>query len=107
MAAKKGNETQGNISNVSKDTLLAEDFIEEDVLAHRTFANVAYQFFLGAALGLVLSGIPLAISMPDLQRWNVLASVAVVLLSGLLSALFGKHFLSKLVGLLASFPPIA
>lgn len=104
MTVQKENEAT---ENVSENTIPTETFAEESVSNRRTFASVAYQFFLGAALGLVLAWIPLAISMPDLQRWNILASVAVVLVSGLLSALFGKHFLARLISALESFPPIA
>ncbi|MEL6160056.1 MAG: hypothetical protein AAGJ95_09920 [Cyanobacteria bacterium J06554_11] len=109
MTTQEENETAENVSGstVFGDTVDTKNFTEAAVSNHRTLADVAYQFCLGAALGLVVAGISLAISMPDFQRWNLLASVAVVLVSGLLSASFGKHFLSRLISFIESFPPIA
>lgn len=84
-----------------------ENTIKENASTRRTLADVTYQFFLGAALGLVLAWIPLAVSIPELQVWNFFASIAIVLTCGVLSAFFGKRFLSAIMSLLESFPPIA
>ncbi|NJM96015.1 MAG: hypothetical protein HC800_01275 [Phormidesmis sp. RL_2_1] len=80
---------------------------EDNSSNRQTWRNIANQFGLGALVGLMLAWIPLAISMPDWAAWNITASVALVLLCGTLSALFGKRFLAALMSLLESFPPIA
>ena len=80
---------------------------EESSSAQRTIRDVAYQFLVGALLGLVVALIPLAISMPGLELWNAEASALLVLLCATLSALVGDKFLSAFIRLLESFPPIA
>lgn len=73
----------------------------------RNLGDIGYQFLLGAAIGLILAWIPLAITMPTLTLWNILAVATLVLACGSFSALLGKRFLKALLHFLESFPPIA
>lgn len=81
--------------------------LKEDISNQRTLADVASQFLWGAIAGLVLALIPLALSMPALTVWNIAGTVALAVVGGTLSALFGKRFLHALMTFLESFPPIA
>lgn len=73
----------------------------------RTLSELGYQFLLGTALGLIFALIPLAITAPALTLWNTAATIAIILLFGLLSVTFGKKFLNALMQFLESFPPVA
>ena len=76
-----------------------------DMTSRSMLVGLAYRFFWGAIIGLGFSLIPLAISMPMANFWAIAAALAV--LCGTLSALIGKQFLSVLMNVLESFPPIA
>ena len=73
----------------------------------RTLSELSYQFLLGTVLGLLLAMVPLAIATPAFTRWNVGATVAIVLLFGVLSVTLGKKFLNALMQFLESLPPVA
>ena len=73
----------------------------------RTLSELSYQFLLGTVLGLLLAMVPLAIAAPAFTRWNVVATVAIVLLFGVLSVTLGKKFLNALMQFLESLPPVA
>ena len=73
----------------------------------QTLSSMLYQFAVGALLGVAFICIPLAISVPGMAVWNIAASVTIVLLCSVLSALFGRKILSALMSVLESFPPIA
>jgi hypothetical protein len=93
--------------NTVQENTVQENTVQENASNPRALADVADQFFLGAALGLVLAWIPLAISIPDLKLWNFFASIAIILTCASLSALFGKRVLGTIMSILESFPPIA
>lgn len=71
----------------------------------QTLDSILYQFGIGALLGLIFVCVPLAISMPGMATWSI--AVSIVLFCGVLSALVGKRFLTVLMRVLESFPPIA
>ena len=73
----------------------------------RTLSELGYQFLLGTALGLLFAMVPLAIAQPTLTLWNTVATLAIVLLFGLLSVTVGKKFLNALMQFLESLPPVA
>lgn len=73
----------------------------------RSLKNIAYQFLLGAALGLIISLIPWVLIAPVLTAWNLAVTSIIILLCGILSALLGKQFLNSLIRFLDSFPPVA
>ena len=80
---------------------------QEEQANRRTLSELGYQFLLGTAVGLILALIPLAITTPGFTLWNTVATVAIVLLFGALSVIFGKRFLSALLQFLESLPPVA
>ena len=74
----------------------------------RTLADLAYQFLLGSALGIILALIAWLITAPTpLKLWNMAAVAAIIVGCGLLSVLIGKRFLTALSNFITSFPPIA
>ena len=79
----------------------------QDHSNHRTLTDLAYQFLLGAALGAVLCLIPWAVAPPTMTMVNIAATAAIVIVCGILSAFFGKRFLTLIMNILESFPPIA
>ncbi|HAZ47416.1 MAG TPA: hypothetical protein DCZ55_23910 [Cyanobacteria bacterium UBA11371] len=76
----------------------------------RTWTDIATQFFLGAALGLVLALIPLlCISLSTVSLTTIQIVVIVLGLAGFcatLSAIFGNRFLSLVTTFLDSIPPV-
>ncbi|MGD1855210.1 MAG: hypothetical protein ACFB2W_13280 [Leptolyngbyaceae cyanobacterium] len=73
----------------------------------RSAKDIAYQFLLGAVLGLIVSLIPWVLIAPTLTTWNLTATGIIILFCGLLGALLGKQFLNSLMRFLESFPPVA
>ena len=80
---------------------------QEDYSKQRILADLAYQFLLGSVLGAVLCLIPWAIATPTLTVVNIVATAAIVVVCGILSVFFGKRFLTLIMNILESFPPIA
>ena len=80
---------------------------QNDRSDYRSFKEIAYEFLLGALLGLGLTLVPFAIAKPVFTPWNITVIGLFVLVCGALAALFGKKFLHALMRFLESFPPVA
>lgn len=75
---------------------------------HRTLADIVFQFFLGAAIGLILALFPLSfiwMSALGLKVLHIVLSIGFIAFCGTLSAIWGNKFLAKLFSLLESIPP--
>lgn len=81
---------------------------EKSTPERRTLADLAYQFLVGSALGMILAVIAWLITAPTpLKFWNIAAIAATIVVCGLLSVLVGKRFLTAVSNFIESFPPIA
>ena len=75
----------------------------EDIeLEKPSAANVVYRFFGGAVLGTFMVLIPYLLSSRELNLLNIGIAILLVVSCGLLSTLFGKHFIKALIRLLES-----
>jgi cytochrome c biogenesis protein CcdA len=82
---------------------------EDQVSKRRTLTDIAYQFVLGTAFGLVLIMLPaFFISLSTLEWQSSYLEVLgiVVVLCGFLSAILGKSFFKPLIQFLESIPTV-
>lgn len=73
----------------------------------RSVQEIAYQFLLGALLGLGLTLVPLAIAQPVFTPWNMAVVGLFMLVCGALAARWGEKSLNALRRFLESLPPVA
>ncbi|MBE9139196.1 hypothetical protein IQ254_18680 [Nodosilinea sp. LEGE 07088] len=82
---------------------------EDNQPQRRTVTDIAYQFLLGIAFGLVLASLPaLCISVSVLEWRTTYVTIlgTIVMLCGILSASLGNRFLKPLITFLESIPPV-
>ena len=81
---------------------------ENSTPKRRSLTDLAQQFLMGIAFGLLLALIPLfyiSVSTLELKLLYVEVLIALVFSCGILAVIFGAKFLSPLIIFLKSIPP--